>query len=80
VIALSKRLKAFDEHIQSAASQSVLWPVIEALMALRGMNLLSATILVAEIGSLTRFASAPHSSFKTSHGRLKPAYARATGS
>ena len=59
VIALSKRLKAFDEHIQSAASQSVLWPVIEALMALRGMNLLAATILVAEIGSLTRFASAP---------------------
>jgi transposase len=59
VIALSKRLKAFDEHVQSAAGQSVFWPVIEALMALRGINLLAATTIVAEIGDLTRFASAP---------------------
>ena len=59
VLALSKRFKAFDEHIQKAASESVFWPVIEALMALRGMNLLAATTVVAEIGDLTRFASAP---------------------
>jgi transposase len=59
VLALSKRFKAFDEHIQKAASESVFWPVIEALMALRGINLLAATTVVAEIGDLTRFASAP---------------------
>ena len=59
VLSLSKRLSGMDEHIQSAASASVFWPVIQALMALRGMNLLAATIFVAEIGDLTRFASAP---------------------
>jgi transposase len=37
----------------------VFWPVIEALMALRGVSLLSATTVVAEIGDLRRFASAP---------------------
>ncbi len=41
------------------ARESVFWPVIEALMALRGVNLLSATTIVAEIGDLHRFASAP---------------------
>lgn len=59
VLALSQRLKTFDEQIERAASTSVFWPVIEALMALRGMNLLAATCFVAEIGDLTRFASAP---------------------
>jgi transposase len=59
VIAMSKRLKALDEHLQSAASACVFWPVIEALMALRGINLLAATTIVAEIGDLKRFANAP---------------------
>jgi transposase len=58
VLALSKRFKAFDEHIQKAASESVFWPVIEALMGLRGVNLLAATTVVAEIGDLKRLASA----------------------
>jgi transposase len=56
---LSKRLAALDEHLQSAASASVFWPVIEALMALRGVNLLTAVTIVAEIGDLQRFANAP---------------------
>ncbi len=59
VLALSKRLKALDVPLQTAASASVFWPVIEALMALRGINLLAATTIVAEISDLTRFASAP---------------------
>jgi transposase len=33
--------------------------VIEGLMVLRGVNLLTATTVVAEIGDLRRFASAP---------------------
>jgi Transposase IS116/IS110/IS902 family len=37
----------------------VFWPVLEGLMALRGVNLLTATTEVAEIGDLQRFASAP---------------------
>lgn len=59
VIVLSKRLDALDGHLQSAASASVFWPVIEALMALRGVNLLAAKTIVAEIGDLKRFANAP---------------------
>jgi hypothetical protein len=39
VVALTKRIKVLDEHIQSAANESVFWPVIQALMALRGMRL-----------------------------------------
>lgn len=57
--ALSKRLAALDGHLQAAARESVFWSVIEALMALRGVNLLTASILVAEIGDLKRFAGAP---------------------
>ena len=41
------------------ARESVFWPVIEALMALRGVNLLTATTIIAEIGDLHRFESAP---------------------
>jgi transposase len=57
--ALSHRLQALDGQLPGAARTSVFWPVIEALMALRGVNLLTATIVVAEIGDLTRFANAP---------------------
>jgi len=59
VVALSKRLDGLDGHLQRAAGESVFWPVIEALMALRGVNLLTAATIVAEIGELKRFASAP---------------------
>jgi transposase len=59
VLACSKRVRGLDEQLERVARESVLWPVIEALMALRGINLLSATTVVAEIGDLHRFASAP---------------------
>jgi transposase len=58
VAALSKRLEGLDGQLQRAARESVFWPVIEALMALRGVNLLAATTIVAEIGDLKRFANA----------------------
>ena len=54
-----KRVAALDKQIDQAARASVLWPVIEALMALRGVQLLTATITMAEIGDLKRFANAP---------------------
>jgi len=59
VKAMTKRVGALDTQIESAATESVFWPVIEGLMALRGVNLLTATTIVAEIGDLRRFASAP---------------------
>ena len=59
VVSLGKRVAALDKQIEQAAHASVVWPVVEALMALRGVQLLTATITVAEIGDLRRFASAP---------------------
>jgi len=56
---LSQRVAALDQQLATAATASVFWPVIEALMALRGVSLLTATMIVAEIGDLQRFASAP---------------------
>lgn len=58
VHACGRRVQAIDEQLAMVARESVFWPVIEALMALRGINLLSATAIVAEIGDLHRFASA----------------------
>jgi transposase len=59
VKAMDKRVAGLDRQLESSAQESVFWPVIEALMALRGVNLLAATTVVAEIGDLHRFASAP---------------------
>jgi transposase len=59
VKALNQRVDGLDKQLDSTATESVFWPVIEGLMALRGVNLLTATTVVAEIGDLKRFASAP---------------------
>jgi len=59
VKALGRLLIALEELLASAAAESVFWPVIEGLMALRGIDLVAATTVVAEIGDLQRFASAP---------------------
>ena len=59
VQAMTRRVGAFDEQMESAARESVFWPVIEGLMALRGVKLITATTIVAEIGDLRRFATAP---------------------
>ena len=59
VVSCSQRVAAMDKQIERTAHASAVWPIIEALMALRGVQLLTATITVAEIGDLRRFASAP---------------------
>ena len=59
VQAMTRRVAAFDEQMESAARESVFWPVIEGLMALRGVKLITATTIVAEIGDLRRFTTAP---------------------
>lgn len=59
VLGCGKRVASIDHQIEITAQASAMWPVIEALMALRGVNLLTATTVVAEIGDLRRFASAP---------------------
>lgn len=59
VIACGKRVASLEGQIEQTAQASRVWPVIEALMALRGVSLLTATTIVAEIGDLKRFANAP---------------------
>jgi transposase len=58
VTACTKRVQGLDQQIELTAQASAVWPVIEALMALRGVNLLTATTVVAEIGDLKRFTNA----------------------
>jgi transposase len=59
VQAMTRRVAALEQQIRSAVVESTLGPLIEGLMALRGVSLITATTLVAEIGDLRRFASAP---------------------
>ena len=56
---LNLRVEAFDRQIEKVAVESVFKEVIEGLMSLRGINLLTAVTIVAELGDLRRFESAP---------------------
>jgi transposase len=59
VLALSKRVSTLDEQVGKAAEASVHAPVIKGLCALRGVDTLTATTIVAELGDLKRFDKAP---------------------
>jgi transposase len=59
VQAMTKRVAAFDDQIESAGAASAFSSLIEGYMALRGINRLTATTVVAEIGDLRRFPNAP---------------------
>jgi transposase len=54
-----RRLERYEKQIE-AVVESWRWePVVRALMSLRGVALLTGATLVAELGDLERFASAP---------------------
>jgi len=53
-----ERVVRLDQAIVAAVPDWSLAKVVTALMALRGLDLVSATIFLAEIGDLSRFASA----------------------
>jgi transposase len=59
VQAMTRRVAALDKQIESAESESSFGPVIKGLTALRGIQRLTATTIMAEIGDLHRFATAP---------------------
>src|SRR5260370_6597042 len=59
VQACGRRVASLDREVETAAHASPVWPVIEALMALRGISLLAAVTVVAELGDLARFSGAP---------------------
>lgn len=52
-----QRIKRLEEEIQAQATEGVHSPMIQALMCLRGVAVITATSLVAEIGSFKRFQS-----------------------
>lgn len=54
---IQQRLNRLEEEIQRQATEGVHAPMIQALQTLRGVAVVTATSLVAEIGSFQRFSS-----------------------
>lgn len=54
---LQGRVASIEEEMRKALTGWSLGPVVEALMALRGVNLVTAMTVVAEIGDMSRFES-----------------------
>ncbi len=52
-----ERVRGLDKEIERVLSNWSLKPVVESLMALRGVQLLSAMSLVTELGDISRFDS-----------------------
>lgn len=53
----ARRLKSLEGHMREALPEWSLAPVAEALMALRGVSLITAMGVLAELGDITRFDS-----------------------
>lgn len=56
---LSRRVEAVEGQLEAAGAASGLGPLITGLMALRGISRIAATTIMAEIGDLHRFSTAP---------------------
>jgi transposase len=54
---VEEQLKRYDKAIEEAASCIVEQKLFKALQSLKGVGLLTATVLIAEIGDFTRFRS-----------------------
>ena len=52
------RVKQFLKHIEQFVEGHALLPLVKALMSFRGVQILNATVIAAEIGDLRRFKSA----------------------
>src|SRR5471030_1678138 len=52
-----RRLKRAEEQIKGLLTEWNLGPVVDALQAMRGIALINAVVLVAEVGDFTRFAN-----------------------
>ncbi len=57
VKAAAQRVAGMRRHIELALPQWSLAPVVDSLVALRGIDVLAATVLLAELGDLSRFDS-----------------------
>jgi len=52
----SERVVRISAQIETLAREWRLWPALEAIMSLRGFQVLSATLFLSELGELTRFS------------------------
>jgi transposase len=52
------RIARYDSQIEEEARASSLWPLVHALQALKGVQLLTAASIASELGELKRFDSA----------------------
>ena len=87
VEAATARRDRLEAHIEAALPDWSLAPAVRALQALRGMALVAAATLVAELGDITRFANprqlmaylglvpSEHSSGATRQGGSRPQHA-----
>ena len=50
-----KRLKRLEQHMEVNAKNWRMWPLVESYQALRGVHLLAAVTMAAELGDLRRF-------------------------
>jgi transposase len=57
VIEQTERLRRLESALYEAVKGWRLYPVVQAIQALRGIDLTGAVILIAEVGDLTRFAT-----------------------
>jgi len=51
----NERVKRWDKEIMYHTKQWRLFPIVESLMALRGVRMVVAVTIIAELGDLTRF-------------------------
>ena len=61
VEAATARRDRLEQHIEAALPEWTLAPVVHALQSLRGLRLVGAAVLVAELGDITRFDNPPSS-------------------
>ena len=55
-----ERVKRLDELLEAQVPQWCHYPAVKALMAMRGFQLVAATVLVSEIGDIHRFSHPRH--------------------
>lgn len=54
------QIQAIEKQMNIAKQSWTLEPIVDGLMAMRGINLVTAMGIVAELGDLTRFAKPTH--------------------
>ena len=73
-----ERVSRLDELLEAQVPQWCHYPAVQALMAMRGFQLIAATVLVAEIGDIHRFAHDTRISARSRFLGTKETHARLT--